>query len=75
MTLAPCRSTKCPYAFANLSFQLSFIVLEGERKSQVGSIKSICYFFGLVLNLVKVHVLGLFMETLYNGGIKACQVV
>jgi len=35
--------------------------------------KSNCYSFGLVLNLVKVHVLGLFMETVSYEALRLAE--
>ncbi len=70
MTLAPCRSTKCPYAFTELSFQFVYGARR-EEKSEAGTIKSVCFSVGLVLNHVQVQA-GLVYGNTLLWGIKAC---
>lgn len=71
MTLAPCRSTTCPYAFTELSFQLVYGARRREEKSEAGTIKSVCFSVGLVLNLVQVQADLVYGNTLL-WGIKVC---
>lgn len=65
----PCRSTKCPYAFTELSFQLVYGARRREEKSEAGTIKSVCFSVGLVLNLVQVQA-GIVYGNTYYGALR-----
>lgn len=67
----PCRSTKCPYAFTELSFQLVCGARTGDEKAEAGTIKFVCFSVGLVLNLVQVQAGSVYGNT-FLWGIKAC---